>query len=381
MKRPTKGVTMMKTMKLTAGIAATVLSVMIPNATAQTPGANPDAINIESPFRGVVVNITPIGLTVKSEPAPTSPPAGKTGGITRVKSDSRGVHFATKGARITRGGWRPCELKDLQRGDTVTITFTPPKQGSSKFIATQVDIAKEPTAAEKLPILGKAGKLLFEDDFARNAMPPKWRLGKGFWEIHNGIVTAAENPEDHHGAYAYAEPRFPYKDIVAEFSFKFDGSTGCHFMMEDSNYKGAHAGHIIRATITPTSTNLADSKFGGMKNEIYEKMKDTSTSAEEKKSIQESIKDKSASFKTALAAGQWHQARVEVVGDEMLLSIDNQPVGYLKSEGVNHPTKNMAGFTVAGKSTQLDNLKVWEATVRPDWPKNRADLLAVLKKQ
>lgn len=371
----------MKTVKLAVGTVATVLSLMVSDAMAQGTGPNPDAVNIENPFRGVVINMNPIGLIVKSDPNPAASPAGKAGGVARSKPDSKGVHFATKGARVTRGGWHPCELKDIQRGDTVTITFTPPKQGSSKFIATQVDIAKEPSAAEKLPILGKTGKLLFEDDFARSEMPPKWRLGKGFWEIHNGVVTAAENPDDHHGAYAYAEPRFPYKDIVAEFSFKFDGSTGCHFMMEDSNYKGAHAGHIIRATITPASANLADSKFGGMKNEIYEKMKDTSTSPEEKKRIQESIKDKSASFKIALDAGQWHQARVEVVGDEMLLSIDSQPVGYLKSEGVNHPTKNMAGFTVAGKSTQLDNVKVWEATARPDWPKNRADILAVLKKQ
>ncbi|MBI5684760.1 MAG: hypothetical protein HZC54_06740 [Verrucomicrobia bacterium] len=367
----------MKNMKLITGIATTALCLLTScqMVQGQAPGAG--AASIESPFKGVVVNMTPVSLTVKNEPNP----AGKGAGNPRVRLDSKSVHFTIKGARITRSGWRPCELKDLQRGDTVTITFTAPKEGSSKFIATQVDIAKELSPAEKLPLLAKPGKLLFEDDFARAAMPPKWRLGKGFWNVQNGVVVAAENPEDHHGAYAYAEPRFPYKDIVAEFAFKFDGSTGCHLMMEDSNYKEAHAGHIIRATITPTSANLADSKFGGMKNDIYEKMKDSSTSAEEKKRIQDSIKDKSATFKIALDAGQWHQARVEVVGDEMLISIDSQPVGYLKSEGVNHPTKNMIGFTVANKTMQLDNLKVWEATVRPDWSKNRADVQAALRKQ
>lgn len=366
----------MKNMKLIAGIATTVLCLLVSGPMAQGQAPNPDAVNIESPFRGVVFNMTPISLTVKAEPNPAS----KGGVSPRGRLDSKSVHFSIKGARVTRGGWRPCELKDLQRGDTVTITFTPPKEGSSKFIATQVDIARELSPAEKLPILAKAGKLLFEDDFSRGAMPPKWRLGKGFWEVRNNVVVSAENPEDHHGAYAYAEPRFLYKDIVAEFSFKFDGSTGCHLMMEDSNYKEAHAGHIIRATITPASTQLADSKFGGMKNDIYEKNKNPNTSPEEKKQIQESIKDKSASFKIALDTEKWHQARVEIVGDEMLISIDNQPVGYLKSEGVNHPTKNMIGFTVANKSMQLDNLKVWDATARADWPKNRADIQAVLKK-
>jgi hypothetical protein len=366
----------MKNMKLIVGIAATVLCLLVSGPMAQGQVPNPGGSNIESPFRGVVVNMTPISLTVKAELSPV----GKGGGGSRNKLDSKSVHFSIKGARVTRGGWRPCELKDLQRGDTVTITFTPPKEGSSKFIATQVDIARELSPAEKLPILAKPGKLLFEDDFSRGAMPPKWRLGKGFWGIQNGVVVAAENPEDHHGAYAYAEPRFLYKDIVAEFSFKFDGSTGCHLMMEDSNYKDAHAGHIIRATITPSSTQLADSKFGNMKNDIYEKNKNPNTSPEEKKQIQESIKDKSASFKIALDTDKWHQARVEVVGDEMLISIDNQPVGYLKSEGVNHPTKNMVGFTIAGKSAHLDNVKVWYSTVRADWPKNRSDIQAVLQK-
>lgn len=371
----------MKNMKLTVGIVSTVLCLMVSDMRVEGQAPASDATGIENPFKGVVTNVNPVGLTVKSDSNASKSPAGKAGGISRSRSDSRGIHFAIKGARITRGGWHPCELKDIQRGDSVTIAFTPPKEGSSKFIATQIDIARELSAAEKLPILGKPGKLLFEDDFPRSEMPPKWRLGKGFWEIRGNVVVAAENPEDKHGAYAYVEPRFVYKDIVAEFSFKFDGSTGCHFMMEDSNYKGAHAGHIIRATITPTSAQLADSKFGTMKNEIYEKMKDPNTSPEEKKQIQASIKDKAASFKIALDTDKWHQGRVEVVGDEMLLSVDNQPVGYLKSEGVNHPTKNMIGFTIAGKSTQLDNLKVWDATIRPDWSKNCADIQAVLRKQ
>jgi hypothetical protein len=348
-------------------------------AVAQGVGGGPAGASTESSFKGVVVSVTSVGLTVKGESTSPNASGGKASGGSKSKADVRSVHFLTKGAKVTRGGWRACELKDIEKGATVTVTFTPPAQRRAKFVATQIDVAED-VSVEKQPILGVTGKLLFGDDFARSEMPPKWRLGKGFWEIHDGVVTAAENPDDNHGAYAYAEPRFAYKDIVAEFSFKFDGSTGCHFMMEDSNYKAAHAGHIIRATITPTSANLADSKFGSMKNEIFEKMKDPQTTPEQKKQIQASIKDKSASFKIALDLDKWHEARVEVVGDEMLLSIDNQPAAYLKSEGVDHPTKNMVGFTIGGKSTQLDNVKVWEATARADWSKNRSAIEAALRK-
>jgi hypothetical protein len=369
----------MRYVRLMAASVASVLSLVSVVAMAQGQGAAATTAGEQSSFKGVVVSISPAALTVKGEFEESAAATGSTATSSAAKARARTMHFLIKGAKVTRGGWRAAELTDIEKGATVTVTFPQPAQRRGRFVATQIDLA-EAVSVEKRPILGEAGKLLFGDDFARSEMPPKWRLGKGFWEIRDGVVVAAENPADNHGAYAYAEPRFVYKDIVAEFSFKFDGSRSCHFMMEDSTYKLAHAGHIIRATITPTTANLNDSKFGSMKNEIYEKMKDPQTSPSEKKRLQESIKDKSVTFKIALDAEKWHEARVEVVGDEMLLSIDYRPVAYLKSEGVDHPTKNMVGFTVAGKSMQLDNVKVYAATPRSDWAKDRESVQATLQK-
>jgi hypothetical protein len=228
--------------------------------------------------------------------------------------------------------------------------------------------------------LGKPGKLLFEDDFSRNEMAPRWKIGMGFFTIQNGVVTAAENPADHHGAYAYVDPHFPYKDFVAEFSFKFNGGKSCSFRMDDTDYEGSHAGHIIRATIMPTSVQLDDSKFGSMKTELYEKMREPNTTAEEKKQVQAAMKAKAASFKVVLDLTKWHQARVEVVGDEMLLSIDGKSVGYLKSEGVDHPTKNAVGFTIGGQSIQFNNVRLWEATGSTNWAIQRNDVLSSIQK-
>jgi hypothetical protein len=246
------------------------------------------------------------------------------------------------------------------------------------FVAVLVSF--NASGADSQPLLGKPGKQLFDDDFSRAEMTPKWKVGKGFFTIQDGVVTAAENPDDKHGAYAYAMPHFDYKDIVAEFSFKFDGVKACHLMMSDSKYKESHAGHILRATVTPTQVQLVDMKFGGMKLDIFDKMKDPATTPEEKKQLQASIKDKSAYFKIEIDPAKMHQARVEVVGDEMLMSIDGKPAGYLKSEGLNHPTKNMLGFEISGKSIQLDNVKAWEATAAPDWAAARAAVIGALPK-
>jgi len=43
--------------------------------------------------------------------------------------------------------------------------------------------AVSPQAGQATP-----GKLLFEDDFARADLAPKWKVGKGFFEVKDGVV-------------------------------------------------------------------------------------------------------------------------------------------------------------------------------------------------
>jgi len=224
------------------------------------------------------------------------------------------------------------------------------------------------------------GKLLFEDDFARAEMAPKWKVGKGSFEVKDGVVTVSEIPEDKHGAYAYVKPSFVFKDVVVEFSAKLEGSRACHLMVNDSTYKDAHAGHILRASLMPGKVDLADYKFGAMKNDVFDKMKDPATTDDEKKKIRESIKDKGAVFKTEADLAQWHKIRVDIVGEEMLVSIDDKPAGYLKSKGVDHATKNAVGFEVGGKSSLIKGMKVWEAAAPSDWPARRDAFVAAVKK-
>jgi hypothetical protein len=235
-------------------------------------------------------------------------------------------------------------------------------------------------AEESAALLAKPGKLLFEDDFARSDMKPKWKVGKGAWAIKDGVVSAEEIPADKHGAYAYIDPNVQYKDAVVEFSFKLDGAKNLHLNMRDSNFKGAHAGHVLRATILPTGVQLVDMITGGMKNENYVITSDPKASAEDKKAVYARIKDKTANYKFNLDLSAWHHARVEVVGDEMLMIIDGKPAGYIKSEGIDHATKNMIGFTVGGKSAEIKDVKAWDATAAVGWTGRRAEVVAGLTK-
>jgi len=223
------------------------------------------------------------------------------------------------------------------------------------------------------------GKLLFEDDFTRSEMPPKWKVGKGFFEIKDGVVRATENPDDHHGAYAYAKPSFQFKDFVAEYSVKLEGGQLCHLLIDDSNYKEAHAGHILRATVLPGRAELADFKTGSMRNDYVEKMKDPQTTEEEKRKLRDSVKDTLASFKVDVDFSQWHKVRIEIVGDEMTMSVDDKPAAYLKSPGLDHATKNAVGFTVRGKSALIRSVKFWEAAASDAWPTRRDEFRSALR--
>jgi hypothetical protein len=241
-------------------------------------------------------------------------------------------------------------------------------------------VLKPALAASDAPALATQGKQLFEDKFDRDDMKPKWRVGKGFFAIKDGVVSIAENPEDKHGAYAYVTPNFVFKDIVAEFSVKLDGARSCSLMVNDNKYKGSHAGHILKATVSAGKVNVADWKFGLMQNDIFDKIKNPATTADEKKTLRESIKDKSADFKTDVDFSVWHVVRVEIVGSEMLVSIDGKPAAYLKSEGIDHPTKNAIGFEVGGKSVDVKDMKVWEATPSSDWAAHRDAVIAAIGK-
>jgi hypothetical protein len=141
---------MMKTAKWSAGVAAAVLSWLVPVAVAQVPGRpSPSAIIAESPLKGVVVSATPVSLTVNGE---VKVVPRRMHGLNSVKDEPKverqDVQFAIKDAKVTRDG-KSCEPKDIRRGDTATVEFTSPKPGSTKFIATQVDVTSKGSGASK----------------------------------------------------------------------------------------------------------------------------------------------------------------------------------------------------------------------------------------
>ena len=154
----------------------------------------------------------------------------------------------------------------------------------------------------------------------------------------------------------------PTKDSVVEVRIRFEGATMIDVEFDDRKYTGAHYGHLCRAQVRLNGVTLIDERDGGMRNDIYEMKKDASRKAE----VAKLLAGRSVTYPAKLEPGKWYTLVVETVGDEMRVTIDGKPAGYLKSSGIAHATKSKIELGVAGKDGFFDDIKVWNAEpVRP----------------
>ena len=207
-------------------------------------------------------------------------------------------------------------------------------------------------AADEPTLLAERGKLLLSEDFAAPVETAKiekgkpatggWRLRPGKWEFVDGAMKGSELAADKHGAVA----RYPlaFKDAVIQYEVRLDGARMSTLSINDAKE------HVCRVLINPKgfSAQKDDHDHDGPdKAEIFGKA-------------------------TIDAAGEWKTVVLEIVGEEMVAHIDGKAIA--GSNPLIGTDKANFGFTVAGESASVRNLRVWEATLNPAWAKTKAGL-------
>lgn len=230
-------------------------------------------------------------------------------------------------------------------------------------------VAAHATAADRIPETSPAVKkeLRFSDDFesaepakAWHKVVPTFTFEKGTLkgtQTRDKDVPSADGKSVVKAHAAVHGLEVPTKDSVVEVRIKFDGATMIDVEFDDRKYAGAHYGHICRAQVRLTGVTLIDERDGGMKNDIYGMKKDPAKKAE----VAKLLVGRSATHPVKLEQGKWYALMVETVGDEMRVTIDGKPAGYLKSSGIAHATKSKIELGVAGKDGYFDDIKVWSA--------------------
>ena len=215
--------------------------------------------------------------------------------------------------------------------------------------------------------IAKKKELLFSDDF-EGAEPAKvWHKVVDTFVVEKGAlkgtqtrdknVPAADGKPEITAHAAVHGLEIPTKDSVVEVKIRFDGATMIDVEFDDRKYTGCHYGHICRAQVRLNGVTIIDERDGGMRNDIYEMKKDPTKKAE----IAKLLVGRSATYPAKLESGKWYTFVVETVGDEMRVTLDGKPAGYLKSSGIAHATKSKIELGVAGKDGFFDDIKVWNA--------------------
>lgn len=210
-------------------------------------------------------------------------------------------------------------------------------------------------------------ELLFADDFEGTTPAKAWHRVVPTFAVENGALKGTQTRDQNIPA-ADGKPAvtahaavhgldLPTRDSVVEVRIKFGGATMIDVEFDDRAYTGAHYGHLCRAQVRLNGVTLIDERDGTMRNDIRELGKDPARKAERAKLLA----GRAVTYPAKLEAGKWYALVVETVGDEMRVTIDGRPAGYLKSSGIAHATKSKIEFGVAGKDGFFDDLKVWSA--------------------
>ena len=233
------------------------------------------------------------------------------------------------------------------------------------LVAIPVLAAEPPSIPSQSLAIKKA--LLFADDFERATPDKVWHKVVPTFAVEKGVLKGTQTRDKtipamdgKPGVTAHAAVHgleIPTKDSVVEVQIRFDGATMIDVEFDDRKFTGCHYGHICRAQVRLNGVTLIDERDGNMRNDIYAMKKDPAKKAE----VAKLLVGRSATFPAKLETGQWYALVVETVGDEMRVTLDGKPAGYLKSSGIAHPTKSKIEFGVAGKDGSFDNLKVWNA--------------------
>ena len=205
--------------------------------------------------------------------------------------------------------------------------------------------------------IAKRGALIFSDDFARTELGDKWRVTTPTFVIADGVLRCSQTKTEH-GAVGRVD--IGQNDLVLEFKFRFEGASSINAVCNDRAWKDSHGSHICRVSLSPKGIMLGDDKER-WSHAIEEMRKDPARKAE----VEKLTAGRSVTIPMKLEPARWYRLAMEIVGDEMRVSLDDKAVGYLKSSGIAHPIKSDFHFTVSGNATQFalfDDVRVWAAS-------------------
>lgn len=198
------------------------------------------------------------------------------------------------------------------------------------------------------------GPLLWEETFAGGAWNKEWNKYKGNYIVEKDQLKVGEIAGDGH--LPTMTRNFKESNVVIQFAFKFEGAKWIGVQLDDAT-NDAKKEHVAQLTIQPDSFRI-------------EKM--TGFAGTTKNTV---VDQKKMKFEP----GVWHTIVWEILGDEMVATIDDKEMVLAKVDGMTL-TRSRLQLVSSGDWAWYDEIKVWKAEPDPKWAKKRALLVEQAKK-
>jgi hypothetical protein len=206
-------------------------------------------------------------------------------------------------------------------------------------------------------LLCERGEVVFGDHFSGNKLSDEWKPALGQWEVVDGALKGIELEKDNHAAVI----RHPmeYKNLVAQFSVKFDGGKSTSFSCNK-----AGVGHVCRVGLNPAGLSVS-------------KDRPSKESTEEGKVLD--------TQKFEFKKGEWYTVLVEVLDDEMVATVSTldgrrTAVAFGQHPGIAQDKSDFA-LPVGGDAVYFDDLTVWQAQPNKKWNATKKKLETTRKIQ
>lgn len=214
------------------------------------------------------------------------------------------------------------------------------------------------------------GRLIFQDDFARNESQEKTDEPGNGWttnskarakgqkqvDLRDGALHISISAEADHAVSVVHAAEFTDGTVALRVKLE-DARDSLGLDFADLQCQEVHAGHLYAVRLTPKQVVLQDLKTGNMRLDIQTARKAKQTLSAEQ---QAALKGKQHTVAHGLAVGQWHDVLVKVAGDELSVSVDGKALGSFKSPGFAHPTKRLLRLAVP-RNAVVDDVKIWRA--------------------
>lgn len=198
------------------------------------------------------------------------------------------------------------------------------------------------------------GPLLWEETFSGGTWNKEWNKYKGNYIVEKDQLKVAEQAGDGH--LPTMTRNFKESNVVIQFAFKFEGAKWIGVQLDDAS-NDAKKEHVAQLTIQPDSFRIEKMTGFGLttKNMVVDQKK------------------------MKFDPGTWHTIVWEIVGDEMVATVDDKEIAMAKVDGMT-TTRTRLQLVSSGEWAWYDEIKVWHALPDPKWAKKKAALQEQMKK-